>query len=153
MAKDRGMPDALKAQVLYYPSTGNANSTPYPSHDLFGQGDVPLSNSATKLFLGAYLAEELHGTKDPFCMPMHATDEQLQGLPAALLLTAECDVLRDEGEAYQARLLANGVYTSGFRVLGTTHGYLTAPIPETPQYRTTVQATAAFLKDQFETSK
>jgi acetyl esterase len=104
------------------------------------------------LFLGAYLGKPAYEAKDPHCMPMHATSDQLQGLPPAFVLTAECDVLRDEGEAYQARLLAAGVHTFGMRVLDTTQGFLATPIPETPQYLITVQAASQFLGDHFKTN-
>jgi acetyl esterase len=151
MAKDRGLGDALKAQILFYPCT-SGDSSLFESHKLYGKGDCPLSSDATKLFVNAYIGKPAFEGKDPHFMPLHATDDQLQGLAPAFVLTAECDVLRDEGEVYQARLLAAGVHTSGMRVLGTIHGFLTSPIPETPQYRTSVQAASDFLRDQFETN-
>jgi acetyl esterase len=144
------MRDALKAQVLFYPAV-SGDASLYSSYETYGQGDCPLSIAMTKLCYSAYLPKPVTEYDDPYVMPMRATMEQLRGLPPAFISTCECDVLRDEGEAYAARLLDAGVYTVGVRVLGTIHGYLNAPLAkETPQYRTTVQSASLFLRDQFQ---
>jgi len=56
--------------------------------------------------------------------PLRATTEQLRGLPDALVITDEADVLRDEGEAYAKKLLEAGVDTTSARILSITHDFV-----------------------------
>jgi acetyl esterase len=55
--------------------------------------------------------------------PLAATTEQLKGLPPALVIVDENDVLRDEGEEYARKLLQAGVETTSVRVLATHHDF------------------------------
>ena len=61
---------------------------------------------------------------DPRVSPIMASDAVIAGTPPALVITAEFDPLRDEGEQYAARLSANGVSTSLVRYYGMFHGFL-----------------------------
>ena len=71
--------------------------------------------------------------EDSLCWPARAPDDQLRGLPPHVISVNEFDPLRDEGLAYQRRLVANGVSAIGRTVNGTVHGaevFLPGAIPD-----------------------
>jgi acetyl esterase len=80
-----------------------------------------LSRANMQWFWECYLPEG-SGVPDPQAAPLRATD--LKGLPPAFVLTAEYDVLRDEGEAFARRLHKEGVPVRGLRFLGMNHGFI-----------------------------
>ncbi|KAI9477888.1 MAG: Alpha/Beta hydrolase protein [Benjaminiella poitrasii] len=147
MAKDRGMAEAIKAQILMYPAVG-ADYTLYESYRLYGGGECYLSLKEAEICMKAYLPKPPQELNDRYATPILATKDQLAGLPPALVLTCECDILRDEGEAYVSRLLDAGVYTVGMRILGSIHAFMTTPIPDTPQYKTSIRVVCDFIKEQ-----
>jgi acetyl esterase len=108
--------DRLKAQLLIYPVTDAGVNT--PSYAEFADG-YGLTAAGMRRFWELYLdgAEGLQ----PDASPLRAED--LEGLPPAYVLTAECDVLRDEGEAYAAALRAAGVAVTLDRRPGALHGF------------------------------
>jgi len=118
MAKAAGGP-SLRAQVLFWPVT-NA-SFENGSYDEFQAGYF-LTRNMMKWFWDAY-------TTDPklrqeiYASPLQASLDQLKGLPPALVITAEKDVLRDEGEAYARKLDAAGVDVVGTRYEGMIHDF------------------------------
>ena len=76
-----------------------------------------------KWFWDAY-APDVSVRSQPTASPLRTSLEELGGLPPALLITAENDVLRDEGEAYAHRLMQAGVKVTAVRYMGTIHDFL-----------------------------
>jgi acetyl esterase len=119
LARDRGGPD-IRLQVLVYPVTDHRPDL-YPSHEENGEGYF-LTRSTMDWFSACYLqGQELDLRSTPILA------EDLSGLPPALVLTAEFDPLRDEGEAYGRRLQEAGVPTTITRYDGMIHGFASMP--------------------------
>ncbi|MFJ2190003.1 alpha/beta hydrolase [Kitasatospora sp. NPDC087861] len=110
----------LVHQVLVCPVTDADFDT--PSYRQFADGYL-LRRDDMRRFWDAYLPD-LPRRREATAAPLRATLEQLAGLPPALVLTAEADVLRDEGEAYAARLRTAGVPVVATRYQGVVHGFL-----------------------------
>ncbi|MFD3533777.1 alpha/beta hydrolase [Streptomyces sp. NPDC058664] len=119
MAKQRGDVH-LTHQVLFYPVTDASFDT--DSYHAFAEGYF-LRRDAMKWFWDQYTTEEAERAQIT-ASPLRATTEQLTGLPPALVITAEADVLRDEGEAYAAKLRAAGVPVTALRVQGAIHDFV-----------------------------
>jgi acetyl esterase len=131
LAKERGGP-AIDQQVLFYPVTDANFDT--GSYNQFANGPW-LTREAMKWFWNAYLPDEAK-RKDPTASTLQASLEQLNGLPPALIITDENDVLRDEGEAYGRKLTQAGVKVTSIRYNGTIHDLvLLNAIAETPAVR------------------
>lgn len=118
LARDSGGP-ALSAQVLIYPATDMTMS--HASHVEFAD-QLPLTRASMHWFIDTYLSSEADKA-DWRASPLQA--ENFADLPAACIITAGCDPLRDEGEAYAAALRAAGVSVSHTRFAGQIHGFLT----------------------------
>ncbi|MFD5436492.1 alpha/beta hydrolase [Kitasatospora sp. NPDC127067] len=119
MAKQRG-DVRLTHQVLFYPVTDASFDT--DSYHAFAEGYF-LRRDAMKWFWDQYTTEEAERAQIT-ASPLRATTEQLTGLPPALVITAEADVLRDEGEAYAAKLRAAGVPVTALRLQGVIHDFV-----------------------------
>ncbi|MFE2144650.1 alpha/beta hydrolase [Streptomyces sp. NPDC059456] len=119
MAKQRGdVP--LRHQVLFYPVTDASFDT--DSYHRFATGYF-LRREAMQWFWDQYTTDEAERAQVT-ASPLRASLDELGGLPPALVVTAEADVLRDEGEAYAARLRAAGVPVAALRVQGTIHDFV-----------------------------
>ncbi|MFF9040303.1 alpha/beta hydrolase [Streptomyces sp. NPDC014892] len=119
MAKERGdVP--LVQQVLFYPVTDAAFDT--GSYQEFAEGYF-LRRDAMQWFWDQYTTSE-KDRAEITASPLRATTEQLQGLPPALVITAEADVLRDEGEAYADKLREAGVAVTAVRYQGIIHDFV-----------------------------
>jgi acetyl esterase len=119
LAKERSGPK-IDYQVLFYPVTAANFET--ESYKEFANG-YWLSKEAMKWFWNAYLPDE-NERKKYTASPLLSSIDQLKGLPPALVITNEYDVLRDEGEAYAHKLIEAGVRTTAVRLLGTIHDCL-----------------------------
>ena len=93
-----------------------------PSYDENATGYF-LTKDAMGWFIDHYLSGGQGSTVDPRVSPLYAGDDALAAGPPALVITAEFDPLRDEGDAYAARLAALGVPTSHVRFGGMFHGF------------------------------
>jgi len=114
--RDRGGP-SIAFQLLIYPVTVRDFDTPSYRRYATGYG---LSRANMEWFWAQYL-EKPEDAADPGAAPLNAPD--LSGLPPAFVATAEFDVLRDEGEAFAAKLAEAGVKTRCVRYLGLNHGF------------------------------
>ena len=116
MARDRGGPP-LTYQLLIYPATDTSCDTVSCREN--GEGYL-LTVDMMRWFQSHYLRSDAD-RDNPYAAPLRASD--LRGLPPALVITAEFDPLRDEGEAYAARLRAAGVPAEVKRYDGMIHGF------------------------------
>ncbi|MEV0874983.1 alpha/beta hydrolase [Streptomyces sp. NPDC049950] len=110
----------FRHQVLVCPVTDSAMDT--PSYGLFAEGFF-LGRAAMSGFWEAYVPDPGRRSESA-ASPLRATAEELSGLPPALVVTAEADVVRDEGEAYAARMREAGVPVVSVRYQGTVHGFV-----------------------------
>lgn len=142
MAKEQKTP-ALRFQLLMWPVTNAQFDS--ASYQQFAEGHF-LTKGMMNWFWDSY-------TKDPaqraqiHASPLQASAEQLKGLPAALVQTAEFDVLRDEGEAYARHLDAAGVPVTAVRYNGMIHDFgLLNPLSQIPEVQAAVRQAALELK-------
>lgn len=113
-------PAPLRYQLLVYPATDLTCS--FPSFTENAEGPQ-LTASGMRWFINHYLGGTPTNVTDPRVSPHFAADHVLAKSPPTLLITAQYDPLRDEGDAYAARLAALGVPTSHVRFSGMYHGF------------------------------
>jgi len=140
IARDRGGP-SLAYQLLIYPITNYAFNT--QSYKECANGYY-LTTEDMKWFWNHYLREQTDGS-NPYASPLGANN--LGRLPPALVITAGFDPLRDEGEAYGARLQRAGVSTRIIRYDSMVHGFL--DFPDLKQTRQAIDETAFELRKAF----
>jgi len=143
MAKERGGP-SFSAQLLYYPVTDAGMDT--GSYHQFADGYF-LTRAGMAWFWDQYLPDETRRS-DILASPIGASTEELAGLPPAMVINGEADVLRDEGEAYATKLRAAGVEVTATRYGGIIHDFVMLhPLAATHAARTATTQGAAFLRE------
>jgi acetyl esterase len=134
LCKERGGP-RLRFQVLFYPVTAANFET--ASYRIFERGPW-LTKQAMERYWAAYVPNEAD-REAITAAPLKASTDQLRGLPDALIITAESDVLRDEGEAYARKLCEANVRVTCTRYLGTIHDFVMLnAIADTPAARAAI---------------
>jgi acetyl esterase len=143
MAKDRSGP-AFAAQLLYYPVTDAGMDT--GSYHEFAEGYF-LTAPGMAWFWDQYLPDEPRRS-EILASQLRASTEELAGLPPALVINGEADVLRDEGEAYATNLRAAGVPVTQTRYGGIIHDFVMLhPLAGTQAANGATAQGAAFLRD------
>jgi acetyl esterase len=143
IAKERSGPQ-LAAQALFYPVTDASFET--DSYHQFAEGYF-LRRDGMQWFWDQY-APDKDQRDEITASPLRATTDQLAGLPPALVITAEADVLRDEGEAYGRKLREAGVDVSATRYEGVIHDFMMLnALRETNGAKAAISQAIAYLKD------
>lgn len=143
LAKERG-DVAFLAQLLFYPVTDAAFDT--ASYREFAEGYY-LTLDGMKWFWDQYTTDEAERASI-LVSPLRAQVEQLSGLPPALVINGEADVLRDEGEAYAGKLRAAGVEVTQVRYAATIHDFVMLnALHNTQAAQAAVAQAVAFLAD------
>lgn len=120
MAKAQGNNPKIDFQLLFYPVTDADFET--ESYREYAEGPW-LTKKAMEWFWNQY-APDAEDRKNIYASPLQASVEQLKGLPPALVITDENDVLRDEGEAFARKLNQAGVEVASVRVNGAIHDFV-----------------------------
>lgn len=142
MAKERGGPAISGAALLYPLADADFDTASYKE---FADGYF-LTRDSMKWFWDNYLPDR-QARRHPHAAILRASDEQLRALPPTFVMTCECDVLRDEGEAFARRLSAAGVPTTSVRYLGAIHTCMTmGPLANTPAVRAAIAAMNTHLR-------
>jgi acetyl esterase/lipase len=145
MAKQRSGPE-LAAQVLFYPVTDASFDT--DSYHQFATGYF-LRRDAMQWFWDQYTPDE-NQRSEITASPLRASLDELAGLPPALVITGEADVLRDEGEAYSRKLREAGVDVSATRYEGIIHDFVMLnALRDTNAARAAIDQATSYLRDAF----
>ena len=143
MSKQQGGP-RIAAQILIYPATGGGPDL--PSRKQFAAGYF-FSQDTANWFWSHYSGGRPIHTESGAC-PLRASIDDLKGLPPALVMTAECDVLRDEGELYARKLMQAGVTVTCTRYLGAIHGFVNInALAESAATKAAIEQVCGMLRD------
>lgn len=146
MAKDNQNKPKILQQVLFYPVTNAEFET--ESYEQFQDGPW-LTREAMKWFWDQY-APDKSARKEIYASLLKAEIEDLRGLPPTLIITAENDVLRDEGESFAEKLNLSDVDVCCARFNGTIHDFVMLnDIQSAPPAQAAVLLAAKTLKQTF----
>ncbi len=146
MTKDRKGPK-IGYQVLLIPATDASVDT--ASYHEFGTGRF-LARDFMKYGWDLY-APDAKTRDNPYVSPLRASKEQLKGLPPALVITAENDPLRDEGEAYARKLKEAGVDVAAVRYNGVIHDFvLLNAIRHVPEVEAAIQQASEGIRQHLQ---
>ena len=134
----------VRRQMLLYPATAceYGEDSPYKSVHEKGKGYI-LTAERMRGYLELYLDDPAL-KDDPFVAPIKA--KSFNGYPATLIITAENDPLRDEGEAFGKRLYSAGRDVMAFRIKGAYHGFFGTDLQRHPDARKAVSMMMYFLR-------
>lgn len=145
MTKERRGPN-IQLLLLFYPVTDASFDT--DSYHQFAEGYF-LRRDAMMWYWNQYISDPKQ-RDEITASPLRATIEQLQGLPPTLLINAEADVLRDEGEAFANKLRRAGVPVTAVRFQGTIHDFVMLnPLAQSQTARGAITLATAWLRDDF----
>ncbi|MEJ2869488.1 alpha/beta hydrolase [Actinomycetospora sp. OC33-EN08] len=148
LAGRRGGP-RLAAQLLYYPWTDPRCDS--GSHREFA--DVPVLSTAAARWYWRQYQDAAGDGDDPAYAPARASADDLVGLPPALVVTAEADVVRDEAELHARRMQDAGVSVTCVRHRGVVHDFVTLrPLRDVPATRLALRQGVDFLADALRTA-
>jgi acetyl esterase len=147
LSRERGEPN-IRWQLLFYPVTDAAFDT--ASYHQFAQG-YHLRRD-TMMWCWEQYTRHPSERSEITASPLRAGIQQLHGLPEALIITAEADIVRDEGEAYASKLRQAGVRVTAARFGGTLHDFVTLnALAHTASARGAISLATAWLREGFST--
>jgi len=145
LSRERGEPD-IRLQLLFYPVTDAAFDT--ASYHQFAEG-YHLRRD-TMMWCWDQYTPHPSERSEITASPLRATIQQLRGLPEALIITAEADIVRDEGEAYASKLRQAGVRVTAVRFGGTIHDFVTLnALAHSASARGAIVLATAWLREGF----
>ena len=146
LAKQRRGPK-IDVQVLFYPAVDSVFDT--GSYASYADGPW-LTKPAMESFWNAYLPDVAMRRRIT-AAPLNASIDELTGLPDTLVIVAEHDVLRDEGECYARKLGRAGVRVTSTRYNDTIHDFVMLnALADTPATRGAIAQTSAFIRSILE---
>jgi acetyl esterase len=147
LSRERGEPN-IRLQLLFYPVTDASFDT--ESYHHFAES-YHLRRDTMMWCWDQYTCHP--GERSEItASPLRASIQQLRGLPQALIITAEADVLRDEGEAYASKLRQAGVRVTAVRFQGTIHDFVALnALAHTASARGAIALATAWLREGFST--
>jgi acetyl esterase/lipase len=147
MAKQRGDVTFVQ-QSMYYPMTDALTSQDSESYRLFENG--PYGDAKTMEWFWSSYVPEQDFRLESTVSPLRAKREELEGLPPALVIVDENDILRDQGEAYAAKLRDADVPTACVRFNGTLHDFMMlSALRDTETTRAAMDLAASALRRAF----